>query len=72
MQISLDTNVWIFGIVGVDFYCEKILLNLSRFTIIVPDQVREELERNLSDADMKRFYQFLYQCGMVTTSRKIQ
>jgi predicted nucleic acid-binding protein len=64
MRISLDTNVWIFGIVGVDSYCERILLNLTRFNIIIPDQVREELERNLSDYDMKRFYQFVYQCGV--------
>lgn len=25
MQVSLDTNVWIFGILNVDEFCEKIL-----------------------------------------------
>jgi len=54
MQVSFDTNVWIFGIVGVDPFCERILLNLDKFEIIVPDQIRAELERNLSDYDMKR------------------
>jgi predicted nucleic acid-binding protein len=64
MQVSLDTNVWIFGIVGVDSYCERLLWSLTRFNIVIPDQVREELERNLSDYDMKRFYQFVYQSGV--------
>ena len=64
MQVSLDTNVWIFGIVGVDPFCERILLNLEKFAIIVPDQVRAELERNLSDYDMKRFYQFALRLGV--------
>ena len=59
MQISLDTNVWIFAIVGVDTFCEKILLNIDKFDVIIPDQIRAELERNLSDYDMKQFYQFV-------------
>ena len=63
MQVSLDTNVWIFGIVGVDPFCETILLNLDKFEIVVPDQVRAELERNLSDYDMKQFYQLLLRFG---------
>ena len=52
MKISLDTNVWIFGILGVDEYCETILLNLPQFEITIPDQVRAELERNLPIQDM--------------------
>jgi hypothetical protein len=64
MQVSLDTNVWIFGIVGVDEFCERILLNLEKFEVIVPDQVRAELERNLSDFDMKQFYQFVLRFGV--------
>jgi hypothetical protein len=65
MKISLDTNVWIFGILGIDPYCERILLNLGRFEVIVPDQVRAELERNFSDFDMKQFYQFVLRFGIV-------
>lgn len=59
MQISLDTNIWIFGIVGADPFCETILLNLEKFNVVVPDQVRAEIERNFSDYDMKQFYHFL-------------
>jgi predicted nucleic acid-binding protein len=65
MKVSLDTNVWIFGIVGVDEFCERILLNLTKFEVVVPDQVREELERNLSDFDMKQFYQFVLRFGIM-------
>jgi len=61
MQISLDTNIWIFGLLGKDKSCQKILLNLAQFQVLIPDQVRAELERNLSDRDMKRFYQLVVQ-----------
>ena len=59
MRISLDTNVWIFGIVGGDEFCRTILRNLSNFDVIVPDQVRAELTRNLSDLDIDVFYQIV-------------
>jgi predicted nucleic acid-binding protein len=61
MQISLDTNIWLLGIIGADQHCETILLNLDKFPIVVPDQIRAEIERNLSDYDMKQFYRFLLQ-----------
>ena len=61
MRISLDTNVWIFGLIGNDDFCQRILNNLSRFEVIVPDQVCRELNRNLSEPMMKRFYQFTKQ-----------
>lgn len=64
MKVSLDTNVWIFGILGVDEFCESILFHLAQFEVTVPDQVRAELERNLSDQDMKQFYQFVLQAGV--------
>ena len=35
MQISLDTNIWIFAIVGVDTFCEKILFNLDKIDVII-------------------------------------
>jgi hypothetical protein len=47
-----------------DKSCERILLNLEKFEVVVPDQVREELERNLSDYDMKQFYQFMLRFGV--------
>ena len=61
MQVSLDTNIWIFGILDKDSFCERILLNLDKFDVVVPEQVRAEVERNLSDYDMKQFYHFLLQ-----------
>ncbi len=64
MQISLDTNVWIFGIMGVDEFCERILLNLDKFEVVISNQVRAELERNLSDFDMKQFYEFVLRSGV--------
>ena len=58
MKISLDTNVWIFGLLGNDEHCRRILRRLSQFEVVVPDQVRRELNRNLSEQTMKRFYRF--------------
>jgi len=59
MTISLDTNVWIFGLFGNDPFCERILGNLSKFDVVVPNQVRKELENNLPKAHLKRFYQIV-------------
>jgi len=61
IQISLDTNVWIFGLLGGDYFCETILRHLHRFQVIIPSQVRKELNRNLSRDDMNRFYRFVKQ-----------
>ncbi len=61
MLISLDTNVWILGIVGSNAFCEKILVNLARFKVIVPNQIRVELEHNLSKQNLKKFYYFVNQ-----------
>ncbi len=61
MRISLDTNIWIFGLVGGNEFCQRIINNLSQFEVIVPDQVRMELNRNLSKPMMKRFYHFTKQ-----------
>ncbi len=59
MRVSLDTNVWIFGLLKRNKFCQKILLNLSRFTIVVPNQVRTELVCNVPDRYMKEFYQLV-------------
>lgn len=56
MAVSLDTNVWIFGFLGADIFCEKIILNLRRFQIVIPVQIRAELERNLPGQYMRQFY----------------
>ncbi len=63
MLISLDTNIWIFGIVRVNPFCVRILLKLSNFDVIVPNQVRAEVERNLSSSDLNRFYKLISLSG---------
>jgi predicted nucleic acid-binding protein len=59
MQISLDTNVWMFGLFANNIHCKRILDNISQFDVIIPNQVRAELERNLPDSYLKRFYQIV-------------
>jgi predicted nucleic acid-binding protein len=44
MKISLDANVWIFGLLGNDAFCERIVTNLSCFDVIVSNQIRTEVE----------------------------
>ncbi len=64
MRVSLDTNVWIFGLLNQNSYCRKIILNLSKFDIIVPNQVRLELTSNLEKQDMKQFYHLVRQSNI--------
>lgn len=64
MVVSLDTNIWIFGLLKTNPFCEKIVLNVSSFKIVVPDQIRAELERNLSKSYMKVFYQIVIEAGI--------
>jgi predicted nucleic acid-binding protein len=63
MLISLDTNIWIFGVIGADQFCEKIIRNLPRFNMLICDQIRAELEQNLSHQDMKEFYSLVKRSG---------
>ena len=71
MLISLDTNVWIFGIVSGEPHCEKILVNLSRFNVVVPDQIRLELERNLSNKNLKKFYYFVAEFDVILNYERV-
>ena len=61
MRIVLGTIIWISGLVGTHHLCQEILINLNRLDVVVPVQVREELERNLPDSVMKQFYRLLLQ-----------
>jgi len=71
MQVSLDTNVWIFGLLRSNEFCQKILLNLSNFNIVVPNQVRVELVRNLPDRYMKEFYQLASEANVQLDYEKV-
>ncbi len=64
MLISLDTNVWIFGLLKSNVFCQRMLLNLSSFNIVVTNQVRTELTRNLPDRYMKAFYELVNESGV--------
>jgi len=64
MRISLDTNVWIFGLLANDVFCEKIIDHLNLFEVIIPGQVRIELERNLSTVVLKKLYQIAQISGV--------
>ncbi|OQY44375.1 MAG: hypothetical protein B6242_12835 [Anaerolineaceae bacterium 4572_78] len=71
MRISLDTNVWIFGLFGSDYFCEKVLRHLHRFQVVVPGQVRKELNQNISPEDMNRFYDFVKQPYVQLSYKKV-
>lgn len=71
IQISLDTNVWIFGLLEHDPYSRKILMNLSDFQVIVPNQVRKELSDNLSKEFLTYFYQFALQPNVHLNYEKV-
>ena len=62
MKISLDTNIWMFGLFRNNEFCKRILDNLSLFEIIVPNQIRIELERNLPDLQLKEFHRIFKLC----------
>lgn len=64
MKISLDTNVWIFGLLNIDLYCRAIILKLNAFDVVVPNQIRAELERNLPESAMKAFYRLAGEAGV--------
>jgi predicted nucleic acid-binding protein len=64
MQISLDTNVWILGLLEHDRHCLKILMKLSDFQVVVPNQIRKELSDNLSKELLKYFYQIALQSNV--------
>ncbi len=58
-RISLDTNVFIFGIADDDPYVSKILDHLNQFEVWVALQVEREVRRNLNPLDLKEFYRII-------------
>ncbi len=56
LRISLDTNIFIFGIRNIDPFSAIILKNLFRFDIRIPAQVEKELRNNVSSAELREFY----------------
>jgi predicted nucleic acid-binding protein len=64
MQISLDTNVWIFGLLGNNSYCVRILDNLAQFDVVVSNQIRIELTNNLPKPLLDEFYQLVQEADV--------
>jgi predicted nucleic acid-binding protein len=59
MLISIDTNVWIFGITNHDRLCNQIITNLAEFDVVLPNQIRAELHRNLTHQELHLFYRLM-------------
>lgn len=57
----IDTNVWIFGLRRDDRYPDSatVLEAIGSFVALVPPQVIRELRLNLTDDEMKAFYELL-------------
>jgi|APSaa5957512622_1039677.scaffolds.fasta_scaffold87226_1 hypothetical protein len=58
-RISLDTNIFIFGIRNIDPYSVSILKNLFRFDVRLSAQVEKELRRNITKPELKEFYSLI-------------
>lgn len=59
--IVLDTNIWIFGLRRVPDFpaCTELLDNLNQLRIILPRQILQELQANLSEDEIRSLFRFL-------------
>jgi predicted nucleic acid-binding protein len=59
----LDTNVWVFGLRrGVESpSCAKLLERIGSFSIVIPRQLLKELNANLTEDEMRDFYELINQ-----------
>lgn len=71
MRVSLDTNVWILGLLGIHDACRKIIVNLTKFEVVVPNQIRLELTHNLTELEMKEFHQLVLDVGVQLSYEKV-
>jgi predicted nucleic acid-binding protein len=71
IQISLDTNIWIFGLFGNNMYCIRILDNLARFHTVVSNQIRIELTNNLPKPILNEFYQLVQEASVELNYEKV-
>jgi predicted nucleic acid-binding protein len=60
-RLVLDTNVWIFGLRDQPEQpaCHRLLRQLPRLYVKVPRQILLELQANLTEAEMRRFFRLL-------------
>jgi predicted nucleic acid-binding protein len=59
--IVLDTNVWIFGLRRVPDVpaCAQLLERLHRLSVVLPRQILQELQANLSEDEIKTLFRLL-------------
>lgn len=63
-RISLDTNVFIFGLRKIDPYASLVLEHLFRFEASISLQVERELRKNLTTTEFRAFYDLV---GLLST-----
>ena len=66
-RICLDTNVWVNGLLGLNPLCQVILSRLDLFEVELPDIIRDELQRNLREPDMRRLFRNVNGAGVIST-----
>ena len=55
-KLSLDTNVFVFGLRKIDSFAGTILQNLWQFDVKISVQVERELQKNLNAEEFRAFY----------------
>jgi predicted nucleic acid-binding protein len=60
-RIVLDTNIWIFGLRRVPDFpaCAQLLERLHRLSIVLPRQILQELQANLSEDELRTLFRLL-------------
>jgi predicted nucleic acid-binding protein len=69
--IVLDTNIWIFGLRRAPEFlaCAELLDHLNLLRVVLPRQILQELQANLSEDEMRSLFRFL---NRLPTTRKIE
>jgi len=62
MQISIDSNQFIFGIGGIDPASEILMSILPSLDVVLPRLVIKEVSRNLTEAQQKLLFKLFSNC----------
>ncbi len=59
----LDTNVWVFGLRRDETFpaCAQLLERIGSFSVVIPLQVLKELNRTLTENEVRDFYRLINQ-----------
>lgn len=58
-RVSLDTNVFIFGLRKIDAWASLIVQHLFQFDVSISFQVERELQKNLTEEEFREFYDLI-------------